>query len=40
MAPKSDPEYYTRLQKQLDETPSRSWLSNFARRIGGMVRLK
>ncbi|KAF2155319.1 hypothetical protein K461DRAFT_319745 [Myriangium duriaei CBS 260.36] len=40
MAPKSDPEYYTRLRQQLDETPNRSWFSDLARRLGGMVRLR
>lgn len=40
MRPKSDPEYYDRLRKQLDETPERSWFSNFARRLGGMIRLQ
>lgn len=36
--PKSNPEYYENLIKELEEAPTRSWFSRMAKKWGGMIR--
>ncbi|PSK53885.1 hypothetical protein B9Z65_7691 [Elsinoe australis] len=40
MKPKSDPEYYSRLERELKATPSRSWFGKVFNRVKGLVRLQ
>ncbi|PNS21232.1 hypothetical protein CAC42_1011 [Sphaceloma murrayae] len=40
MKPKSDPEYYSRLEKELEATPSRSWFGKVFNRVRGLIRLQ
>ncbi|TKX24473.1 hypothetical protein C1H76_3080 [Elsinoe australis] len=40
MKPKSDPEYYSRLERELEATPSRSWFGKVFNRVKGLVRLQ
>lgn len=38
MAPRSNPEYYRALVRDLDELPSRTWAQRLRIRLGGMFR--
>ena len=40
MEPDSAPDYYTRLEKEIEEVPDRTWFGNMAKRFGGMFRWK
>ncbi|KAF2219420.1 hypothetical protein BDZ85DRAFT_285264 [Elsinoe ampelina] len=40
MRPKSDPDYYNKLEKELEATPSRSWFGKVFNRVRGLVRLQ
>ncbi|KAK3902847.1 hypothetical protein C8A05DRAFT_43800 [Staphylotrichum tortipilum] len=38
LRPKSNPEYYQNLVKELEEAPTRTWLSRISKRLSGMIR--
>lgn len=40
MKPKSDPEHYARLEKEIEEAPDRSFMARLWRRISGRVRMR
>ncbi len=39
LRPKSNPEYYNNLIKELEEAPTRSWLTRVTNRLKGMIRI-
>ncbi|KAK0610616.1 hypothetical protein B0T17DRAFT_512104 [Bombardia bombarda] len=38
LKPKSNPTYYTDIIRELEEAPTRSWLTRVAKKLGGIVR--
>jgi cytochrome b pre-mRNA-processing protein 6 len=40
MQPKSNPNHYTDLLKELEEAPNRSWLGRIGKKLGGLIRFK
>jgi len=40
MHPSSAPDYYDKLEKELDEAPNVTWLGSLKKKLAGMIRLK
>ena len=40
MNPKSMPEHYSNLAREIEEAPDRSWFANLKKRLSNMVRLE
>ncbi|KAK5173129.1 uncharacterized protein LTR77_003251 [Saxophila tyrrhenica] len=40
MKPRSDPQHYETLEREIDEVPDRTFWGRMMKRLGGMVRMK